>query len=99
MWHAITVEPVATPSRNVCSPRRCGRPPPRSWTTLRICPLDDDLTDDDGLPDVERITEAVKALVARKPHLARRRPTGDVGQGARPETPPTSLVELLRGTA
>jgi len=62
-------------------------------------PLDDDLVDDDGLPDLDKIKDAAKALVARKPHLARRRPVGDVGQGARTEAAPTSLVELLRGTA
>jgi len=62
-------------------------------------PLDDDLVDDEGLPDLEKITEAAKALVARKPHLARRRPVGDVGQGARTESAPTSLLELLRGSA
>lgn len=62
-------------------------------------PLDGDLVDDDGLPDTEKITEAAKALAARKPHLALRRPTGNVGQGARPEPTTTSLVDLLRGTA
>ena len=61
-------------------------------------PLDGDLVDDDGLPDTEKITEAAKALVSHKPHLALRRPTGNVGQGARPESTPTSLVDL-RGNA
>lgn len=42
-----------------------------------------DLTGEDGLPDRDKIVAAANDLVARKPHLASRRPAGDVDQGAR----------------
>lgn len=61
-------------------------------------PYDEALLDDDGLVDAGKVTAAVEDLLARKPHLAARRPTGDVGQGARPETAGSlSLVDLMRG--
>lgn len=37
----------------------------------------------DGMPDPEKVAEAVEDLLARKPHLGDRRPTGSVDQGAR----------------
>lgn len=45
--------------------------------------LDDPATllDDDGLPDADKITAAANALLAAKPHLAPRRPTGQIDQG------------------
>ncbi len=48
-------------------------------------PFTEDLLDDDGLVDDTKVQAAVEDLIKRKPHLAARRPTGDVGQGARPE--------------
>lgn len=58
------------------------------------------LCDDDGLPDPERVAAAVDALLEAKPHLATRRPVGDVGQGPRPgEQPSVSLAGLLRAGA
>ncbi len=59
-------------------------------------PFTDDLLDDDGLVDEDKVRAAVDALIERKPHLAARRPTGNVGQGARPETPEIGLADLLR---
>ncbi len=59
-------------------------------------PFTDDLLDDDGLVDEARVTAAVDDLLKRKPHLAARRPTGDVGQGARPEASESGLASLLR---
>jgi hypothetical protein len=59
-------------------------------------PFTDDLLDDDGLVDEAKVRAAVDDLVQRKPHLAARRPTGDVGQGARPEAPEMGLASLLR---
>ncbi len=59
-------------------------------------PYDDALLDDDGLVDEDKVRAAVDALIERKPHLAARRPTGNVGQGARPETPEIGLADLLR---
>jgi hypothetical protein len=62
-------------------------------------PYDAALLDDDGVPDAAKVTEAVEALLAAKPHLASRRPTGDVGQGARGEADGVSLAALLRAGA
>ncbi len=59
-------------------------------------PFTDDLLDDDGLVDEDKVRAAVEDLIKRKPHLAARRPTGDVGQGARPEAPEMGLASLLR---
>jgi len=55
--------------------------------------------DDDGLVDEGKVSAAVDQLLVRKPHLASRRPAGDVGQGARAEVQPVSLVGLLRAGA
>jgi hypothetical protein len=52
------------------------------------------LLDDDGAPDPEKIKAAVSALLARKPHYAKRI-SGDVGQGARPG-PADPNAELWR---
>lgn len=59
-------------------------------------PFTEDLLDDDGLVDDAKVKDAVDDLIQRKPHLASRRPTGDVGQGARPEVDTFSLGDLLR---
>ena len=48
------------------------------------------------LDDQEALDGAIEALLAEKPHLASRRPRGDVGQGARPEKDGVSLGSLLR---
>jgi len=59
-------------------------------------PYDEEMLDDDGLPDVGKVTAAVEEMLKRKPHLAARRPRGDVGQGARPEVTEEGLASLLR---
>ncbi len=59
-------------------------------------PFTDDLLDDDGLVDEDKVRAAVEDLIKRKPHLAARRPTGNVGQGARPEAPEIGLAAMLR---
>ncbi len=59
-------------------------------------PFSGELLDDDGLVDEAKVRAAVDDLLARKPHLAARRPTGDVGQGARPEGGEVGLAALLR---
>ena len=51
------------------------------------------------LDDPEALTEAVDALLRAKPHLASRKPVGDVGQGAGGSAPEFSLQGLLRGGA
>lgn len=43
-------------------------------------PVDDSLFVD-GMPNRQKVTEAVEALIERKPHLAKIRPVGDIGQG------------------
>lgn len=63
-------------------------------------PYDEALCDDAGLPDPAKVAAAVDDLLARKPHLASRRPLGDVGQGARAGEPDgVSLAGLLRAGA
>lgn len=44
-------------------------------------PFDVELLDEDGMVDPDKVYAAVTALLARKPHLASRRPTGSVEQG------------------
>ncbi len=44
-------------------------------------PFNDDLLDDDGLVDEAEVQAAVDGLIKRKPHLAARRPVGDIGKG------------------
>ncbi|MCH8612328.1 hypothetical protein [Arsenicicoccus dermatophilus] len=46
---------------------------------------------EDHLTDPDALTAAVDELLARKPHLASRRPTGSIAQGA---TAPASAVDL-----
>lgn len=59
-------------------------------------PFDEALLDDDGMVDQAKVRAAVEDLIKRKPHLAARRPTGNVGQGARPEGDDVGLAGLLR---
>ncbi len=59
-------------------------------------PFTADLLDDDGLVDEDKVRAAVDALIERKPHLAARRPTGNIGQGARPELQEEGLAAMLR---
>ncbi len=58
-----------------------------------------DLLDEDGFPDADKIVAAAKALVTRRPHLARRRPHGDIGQGATRTEDPANLAGILRARA
>ncbi len=63
-------------------------------------PFSEELLDEHGVPDPAKVTAAVEELLGRKPHLAARRPRGDVGQGARPgEADGVSLAGLLRAGA
>lgn len=49
------------------------------------------------LDDADALAAALDDLLARKPHLASRRPVGDVGQGAASSDEPFSLLGLLAG--
>lgn len=55
--------------------------------------------DETHLAAPEALTQAVDALLARKPHLASRRPSGDVGQGATGTSDTVDLAGLLRARA
>lgn len=53
--------------------------------------------DPEHLDDPEKLTAAVDALLDAKPHLATRRPSGDIGQGQRgPATGAFSLLDMLK---
>lgn len=53
----------------------------------------------DHLDDEQALTAALDDLLARKPHLASRRPRGDVGQGVTSSASNVDLAGLLRGLA
>lgn len=55
--------------------------------------------DDDGLLDSGKVTEAIESLISRKPHLASKRPTTTISQGARPEPTRVDLHGMLRANA
>jgi hypothetical protein len=60
----------------------------------------DDLLDEDGYPDEGKVAEAIEQLIAKRPHLASRRPRdSDVGQGTQAEVDTLSLAALLRAGA
>lgn len=61
--------------------------------------LNEDLHGEDGFPDAEKITEAARTLVERKPHLGDRRPVGAVEQGPREQPKDVDLAGLLRSLA
>ncbi|KUI16151.1 hypothetical protein AU191_01045 [Mycolicibacterium acapulense] len=51
----------------------------------------------DHLEDPDALTAAVDELLAAKPHLASRKPVGDIGQGRRgTSAEPFSLLQLLK---
>lgn len=60
---------------------------------------EESMSDEDGFPDPEKIKEAAEALIERKPHLAPRRPRGDIGQGRQRQEEEFSLGALLRENA
>lgn len=53
----------------------------------------------DGVPDKAKIGEAIEDLIARKPHLRSRRPTGVLPQGAEQSDEGVSLAGILRAGA
>ncbi|WP_347957091.1 hypothetical protein [Gordonia aichiensis] len=60
-------------------------------------PTDLDYADDHLDEDGSHLREAIDELLARKPHLAARRPIGDVGQGATSTAGEVNLLGLLGG--
>lgn len=51
------------------------------------------------LDDPEALTAALDALLAGKPHLASRKPSGNIGQGAAPSPAAFDLLAALRANA
>ena len=49
------------------------------------------------LADDTKLSVAVDTLLARKPHLASRKPSGDIGQGATTSSGAVDLAAILRG--
>ncbi len=67
--------------------------------TGRLADPTDLAFDEVHLEDPDQLEAAIDQLVASKPHLASRRPTGDVGQGMSPEASSVSLAGILRNAA
>lgn len=55
--------------------------------------------DAEHLDDPDKLTAAIEELLARKPHLAARRPAGDIGQGPSAPAAGVDLAAILRGQA
>lgn len=49
--------------------------------------------------DADAVTKAIDDLLAKKPHLASRKPSGNIGQGSTPVPALTDLAGMLRGRA
>lgn len=59
-----------------------------------------DLPFDEGhLDDPDALKAAVDELLTKKPHLASRRPTGEIGQGPTPSKANVDLAAILRQRA
>lgn len=67
--------------------------------TGRLADPTDLAYDEAHLDDDNALTAAVDALLARKPHLANRRPVGNVGQGAASGPEEVSLLGMMRARA
>jgi len=60
----------------------------------------DDLLDENGLVDRDKVAEAIAALVEAKPYLASRTPAATLPQGVRADTPTLpGLFDLIRERA
>jgi hypothetical protein len=63
-----------------------------------VLPYSDDLLDEHGLVDRERVTAALDELLALKPYLRSRRPTNPLPQGVREDVPEeVGLFGLMTG--
>jgi hypothetical protein len=66
-------------------------------TTGRLADPTDLPFDAEHLDDPDKLAGAIDALLEHKPHLASRRPTGDIGQGDRgPASGSFSLLGMLK---
>lgn len=52
--------------------------------------------DEAHLSDPDALATSIDVLLQRKPHLASRKPVGDVGQGVTGKAAPVDLVSILR---
>jgi hypothetical protein len=55
--------------------------------------------DESHIDDPSALDAAITDLISRKPHLASRRPAGEIGQGASPSTANVDLAAILRQRA
>lgn len=55
--------------------------------------------DEDHIADAGKMVAAIDDLLTRKPHLASRRPVGEIGQGPSPSAGGVDLAAILRGKA
>ena len=55
--------------------------------------------DESHIDNPEALTAALDELLSKKPHLASRRPIGEIGQGATPSTDNVDLAAILRQRA
>lgn len=67
--------------------------------TGRLADPTDLAFDEAHLEDPDVLAGALDDLLERKPHLATRRPSGDIGQGATASAGTVNLAELLRQRA
>lgn len=67
--------------------------------TGRLADPEDLPFDETHLQDSDALGSAIDDLLKRKPHLASRRPTGDIGQGASGKGAPVDLAAMLRARA
>lgn len=67
--------------------------------TNRLADPSDLPFDENHLEDVSILDAAIDHLLAKKPHLASRRPTGDIGQGATGTPDSVDLAGILRARA
>lgn len=58
-----------------------------------------DLAFDEAHLEGDNLSLAIDDLLSRKPHLASRRPVGDIGQGSSPSAGSVDLAAILRGKA
>lgn len=64
--------------------------------TGRLADPTDMAFDETHLDDPEALTAAIDELLESKPHLASRRPSGDIGQGQRGPASGFSLLDMLK---
>lgn len=67
--------------------------------TGRLADPEDLPFDQAHLEDSDALNSALEDLLKRKPHLASRRPIGDIGQGATGKGAPVDLAGMLRARA